>query len=64
MEKHTYKDGKCLDDSDELEKAERHSLTARLKKIDKEMAPTQLRQAIKRTEVAAFRKKYPKSSGR
>lgn len=39
---------------------ERKGLNARLAQIDKQMAPTQLRQAVKRAEVAKFRVRYQK----
>lgn len=44
------------------ENEERDGLNKRLEQITKQMPPTQLRQTIKRNEVAEFRKKYPKSS--
>ncbi|MBR6412849.1 MAG: toxin-antitoxin system YwqK family antitoxin [Alphaproteobacteria bacterium] len=40
---------------------QRRELNANLKQIDEQMAPTQLRQIIKRAEVTLFRIKYPKS---
>ena len=44
---------------------ERKGLNARLAQIDKQMAPTQLRQAVKRAEVAKFRVRYQeKNAGR
>ena len=43
----------------------RKGLNARLTQMDKQMAPTQLRQAVKRAEVAKFRAKFPnKKDGR
>ena len=43
----------------------RKGLNARLAQMDKQMAPTQLRQSIKRAEVAKFRAKFPnKKDGR
>ena len=44
---------------------ERKGLNARLAQMDKQMAPTQLRQSIKRAEVAKFRVRYQeKNAGR
>ena len=40
----------------------RAGLNKRLEQMTKQMPPTQLRQTIKRNEVAEFRRKYPKSS--
>ena len=37
----------------------RKGLNARLAQMNKQMAPTQLRQAVKRAEVAKFRAKFP-----
>ena len=46
-------------------KEARKGLNARLAQMDKQMAPTQLRQSIKRAEVAKFRAKFPnKKDGR
>ena len=43
----------------------RKGLCAQLALMDKQMAPTQLRQAVKRAEVAKFRAKFPnKKDGR
>ena len=43
----------------------RKGLCARLAQMSKQMAPTQLRQAVKRAEVAKFRAKFPnKKDGR
>ena len=43
----------------------RKGLCVRLDQINKQMAPTQLRQAVKRAEVAKFRAKFPnKNNGR
>ena len=43
----------------------RKGLNNRLAQMDKQMAPTQLRQAVKRAEVAKFRKNHPdKHAGR
>ena len=43
----------------------RKGLCARLAQMNKQMAPTQLRQAVKRAEVAKFRAKFPnKKDGR
>ena len=59
----TYKDGQRVDGEDA--KRERHGLNKRLEQINKQMKPTQLRQAAKRTEVAKFRAKYrEKSAGK
>ena len=59
----TYKNGKRFD-PEEAKKA-RKGLNARLAQMDKQMAPTQLRQSIKRAEVAKFRAKFPnKKDGR
>ena len=72
----TYKDGKELTGKEAEEylqeweiihqpKKARKGLNARLAQMDKQMAPTQLRQAVKRAEVAKFRKSQPdKHAGR
>ena len=74
--KGTYKDGKELTGKEAEEylqeweiihqpKKARKELNARLAQMDKQMASTQLRQAVKRAEVAKFRKSQPdKHAGR
>ena len=77
MEKAVYKMGKRLDGKEAEEylkewnekriaaQESRKGLCARLAQMNKQMAPTQLRQSIKRAEVAKFRAKFPnKKDGR
>ena len=62
-EKGTYKDGIFFDEPENNK--QRRELNNRLKQIDKQIAPTHLRQAVKRVEVAKFRAKFPnKNAGR
>ena len=74
-EKDVYKMGKRLYGKEAEEylkewaktpsKEARKGLNSRLAQMDKQMAPTQLRQSIKRAEVAKFRAKFPnKKDGR
>ena len=76
-EKAVYKMGKRLDGKEAEEylkewnekriaaQEARKGLNARLAQMSKQMAPTQLRQAVKRAEVAKFRAKFPnKKDGR
>jgi antitoxin component YwqK of YwqJK toxin-antitoxin module len=71
--KSVYKMGRQLESQEAMEYlnewykkyAVRKILNARLRQIDKQMAPTQLRQSVKRSEVAQFRAKFPyKHDGR
>ena len=76
-EKGVYKMGKRLDGKEAEEylkewnekhitaQESRKGLCARLAQMSKQMPPTQLRQSIKRAEVAKFRAKFPnKKDGR
>ena len=78
MQRTVYENGKALNGQKAEEylekwkiqnppdsKPERKGLNARLAQMDKQMPPTQLRQSIKRAEVAKFRAKFPnKKDGR
>ena len=63
-----YKEGKMtteLEGEKSLIKPARKAADPRLVQMDKQMTPTQLRQNVKRAEVARFRAKYPnKNDGR
>ena len=60
QKKGIYKDGFFFDEI--AANKERVGLNARLAQMDKQMAPTQLRQNAKRAEVAEFRVQFPKKN--